>query len=97
MYISFVILTKIVKIFRLFLLYLKDESFAHGFQRRVYVSLDKGILAREWARTDWSQGTHTLEQVKQMLTRIMEGTEVAAMDICGEISPSKCPTWEKSL
>lgn len=61
---------------------------------RVYVSLDKDILGREWARTDWSQGTHTLEQVKQMLTRIMEGTQVAAMDICGEISPSKGGTPE---
>lgn len=61
---------------------------------RVYVSLDKDIMGREWARTDWSQGTHTLEQVKQMLTRIMEGTEVAAMDICGEISPSKGGTPE---
>ena len=46
-------------------------------------------MGREWARTDWSQGTHTLEQVKTLLTRIMEGAEVAAIDICGEISPSK--------
>ena len=61
---------------------------------RVYVSLDKDILAREWARTDWSQGTHTLTQVEEMLTRILEGAEVVAIDICGEISPSKGGTPE---
>ena len=61
---------------------------------RVYVSLDKDILDRTWARTDWSQGTHTLGQVKDMLARIMEGSRVAAIDICGEISPSKGGTPE---
>ena len=75
------------------------ESLPEGWleQRRgarIYVSLDKDIMARDWARTDWSQGTHTLEQVKEMLTCIMEGAEVAAVDICGEISPSKGGTPE---
>lgn len=61
---------------------------------RVYVSLDKDIMGRDWARTDWSQGIHTPAQVKEILARIMEGTEVAAIDICGEIPPSKGGTPE---
>ena len=55
----------------------------------MYVSLDKDILDRSWARTDWSQGTHTLEQVQDLLTRILEAASVVAVDICGELSPSK--------
>lgn len=73
---------------------LPEGWLAQRRRERVYVSLDKDIMAREWARTDWSQGTHTLEQVKTLLTRIMEGAEVAAIDICGEISPSKGGTPE---
>jgi hypothetical protein len=53
------------------------------------VSLDKDILDRDWARTDWSQGTHTLEQVKDLLTRILDTATVVAVDVCGEIASSK--------
>jgi len=57
---------------------------------RVYLSLDKDILSPDYARTDWSQGTFTLEEVKAMLSRLMDGTvAVGAVDICGELSGSK--------
>ena len=57
---------------------------------RVYVALDKDILSPDYARTDWSQGTFTLEEVKAMLSRLMDGTvAVGAVDICGELSGSK--------
>mgnify|MGYP002620350351 CR=1 FL=1 len=57
---------------------------------RVYISLDKDILSPDYARTDWSQGTFTLEEVKAMLSRLMDGTVVVgAVDICGELSGSK--------
>ena len=62
---------------------------------RVYVSLDKDIMGREWARTDWSQGSHTLEQVKGILGQLLEGpVQVAAVDICGGLSPEKGATPE---
>ena len=67
------------------------ESLPEGWleQRRgerVYVSLDKDIMDRPWARTDWTQGAYTLPQVKEMLRRAMEGgMQVAAVDICGEL------------
>ncbi len=62
---------------------------------RVYVSLDKDIMDRQWARTDWSQGAFTLEEISGMLRQIMDGTvNVAAIDICGELSPSKGATGE---
>ena len=56
---------------------------------RVYVSLDKDVMDRAWARTDWSQGTLSLEQVEGILGRLMERMEVVAVDICGELAPSK--------
>ena len=61
---------------------------------RVYVSLDKDVMDRAYARTDWSQGNHTLEQVKETLKRLFEQMEVVAVDICGELAPSKGATPE---
>ena len=60
---------------------------------RLYVSLDKDIMGREWARTDWTQGTHTLAQVEDILGRLLQGN-VVAMDICGELQESKGATPE---
>ena len=58
---------------------------------RVYVSLDKDILDLRYARTGWSQGTHTLEQVEDILGQLLDGTvSVIAVDICGEMSPDAC-------
>ena len=61
---------------------------------RVYVSLDKDIMRREYARTDWSQGEYGLEEVKRMLALLMENMEVVAVDVCGETAPSKGATGE---
>ena len=61
---------------------------------KVYVSLDKDIMHREYARTDWSQGAYGLEEVKRMLALLMENMEVVAVDICGETAPSKGATGE---
>ena len=63
--------------------------------QRVYVSLDKDVMDRAWARTDWSQGSHTLDQVQAMLLQLLEGpVQVVAVDVCGEIAPSKGATPE---
>ena len=62
---------------------------------RLYVSLDKDIMDKPWARTDWTQGTHTLEQVKDILGRLLGGgMEVTAVDVCGELSIPKGATGE---
>ena len=65
---------------------------------RVYVSLDKDLMGPDWARTGWSQGTHTLAQVEEMLGRLLGGDlEVAAVDICGEMAPDACCTTAEDL
>ena len=72
-----------------------DAWLAQRRGERVYVSLDKDVMGRAWSRTDWTQGTHSLEQVKDMLRRILLApVELAALDICGEITESKGATPE---
>ena len=61
---------------------------------RLYISLDKDVMSREWARTDWTQGNISLEQVEAIMSLAMEKMEIAAIDICGEISQSKGATPE---
>ena len=74
---------------------LEDAWIEERRGERVYVSLDKDVMDRPWARTDWSQGTHTLEEVKGWLGRLLDGRlELVALDICGELSPGKGATPE---
>ncbi len=62
---------------------------------RLYVSLDKDIMDGRWARTDWTQGTHTLEELSQLLQSVLvSGMEVVAVDICGEKTPAQGATAE---
>lgn len=65
--------------------------------KRVYVSLDRDVMDREWARTDWSQGTHSLDDVLSILGRLMEGpVQVVAVDVCGALSEEKGASAEDS-
>ncbi len=83
------------------------EGWARG--KRVYISLDKDIMSREYARTDWNQGDFTLDEVKEIIKRVAykmpdqvghdkgevgHDGEIVAIDICGEISVQKGATPE---
>ena len=61
--------------------------------QRVYLSIDKDVLCREESRTDWSQGSYSLETlagwIRKLLTR-----NVVAIDLCGELAPAKGATPE---
>ena len=65
-----------------------DDLVAALEGKRVYLSVDKDVLDRAWARTDWSQGTYTLAQLKGWLDRLLR-LDVVAVDICGELTPPK--------
>ena len=56
--------------------------------KRVYLSIDKDILDRAHARTDWGQGTYSLTQLKGWLDRLLR-LDVVAVDVCGELAPAK--------
>lgn len=51
----------------------------------VYISVDKDVLDRSSARTDWDQGSMTLPQLKKAISVIFRNEEVAGVDICGEL------------
>ena len=70
-----------------------DDLVAALEGKRVYVSIDKDVLDREWARTDWSQGTYSLDCLKGWLDRLLR-LDVVAVDVCGELAPAKGATPE---
>lgn len=61
--------------------------------QRVYLSIDKDILRREESRTDWSQGSYSLETLAGWLRQFMR-MNVVAIDLCGELTPEKGATPE---
>ena len=52
-----------------------------------------GVLDHGWARTDWSQGTYSLDCLKGWLDRLLR-LNVVAVDVCGELAPAKGATPE---
>lgn len=59
--------------------------------KNVYVSLDKDIMGPQYAVTGWSQGKHTLEDVKGMIRQIIDSeVNTIAVDVCGETAPENC-------
>lgn len=50
----------------------------------IYISVDKDVLDRQWARTDWTQGTMCLVELQKILQILMKEYEVIGIDICGE-------------
>ena len=61
--------------------------------KRVYLSVDKDVLDRSAARTDWSQGTYQLSVLKGWIGEILK-KDVFAVDLCGELTPAKGATSE---
>ena len=52
----------------------------------VYISIDKDVLDKRSARTNWDQGSLALERMEELITTIFRHEEVIGVDICGECS-----------
>ena len=65
-----------------------DDLVAALEGKRVYLSVDKDVLDRACSRTDWSQGTYTLDTLKGWLDRLLR-LDVVAVDVCGGLSPAQ--------
>ncbi len=70
-----------------------DDLLAAVAGKRVYLSIDKDVLDREWARTAWSQGTYPLARLKGWLDGLLR-LDIVAVDVCGELTPGKGATPE---
>lgn len=71
---------------------LPDWSTLKG--KKVYISIDKDVLSRDYARTNWDQGSMTLQQLEESIKAIAANAEIAGVDICGGITSEKGGTAE---
>ena len=55
----------------------------------VYISIDKDVLSREYARTDWDQGNMTLDQLFASIKDISLSHRIIGVDVCGELTLDK--------
>ena len=63
------------------------EDIAELFENLpVYISIDKDALRREDAATDWDQGSLSLTELEDALSRIFKTHRILGIDICGESS-----------
>lgn len=51
-----------------------------------YISIDKDVLDRYGARTNWNQGNMSIETLENILQGVFMHQEVIGVDICGECS-----------
>ncbi|MCU9614465.1 arginase family protein [Caldibacillus lycopersici] len=55
-----------------------------GAELNIYVSIDKDVLFRTEAMTNWDQGTMSLVQLLFLLEKFMNKYQVLGLDVCGE-------------
>jgi len=55
----------------------------------VYISIDKDVLSREYARTNWDQGDMTLDELFAQLSDIALKHRILGVDVCGELTLPK--------
>lgn len=57
--------------------------------RRVYLSIDKDVLGRRYARTDWDQGNMSADEFETVIRAVAAEAEIIGADVCGGITASK--------
>lgn len=55
----------------------------------VYVSIDLDVLSRDYARTDWDQGSMTLEELSGAILELKKSSQIIGVDICGGLTIQK--------
>lgn len=70
---------------------IRDAAAAADFDAGlpVYISIDLDVLAPEYARTDWDQGSMTLDGLCASLAAIRGSRRIIGVDICGGITRSQ--------
>ncbi|WP_044895027.1 arginase family protein [Bacillus alveayuensis] len=58
----------------------------------VYISIDKDVLCRDDALTNWEQGTMRLETLLRYIKHLLYSKEVIGLDVCGEY-PQTSVNW----
>ena len=55
----------------------------------VYISIDKDVLTKDFARTNWDQGCMTLPQLEAAVRRVATGHRLLGADVCGGLTRDK--------
>ena len=55
----------------------------------VYLSVDLDVLDPAWARTDWDQGTMTLDDLRTALQTVCASRPLLGVDLCGGMTEEK--------
>lgn len=50
----------------------------------IYISVDKDVLSKDFASTNWDQGSLTLELLSGAIAMLLDCFNVIGMDVCGE-------------
>lgn len=74
-----------------------EATGGHGFSRLplrlqgqpIYISIDLDVLSREYARTDWDQGTMSLDDLTEAVLELKKSTRIIGVDICGGLTIQK--------
>lgn len=53
-------------------------------EQPIYISVDKDVLDREHAVTNWDQGSMTLQQLLDIIRGLKRSHPIAGVDVCGE-------------
>ncbi|WP_245891464.1 arginase family protein [Planifilum fimeticola] len=59
----------------------------------VYISIDKDVLDRAFAATNWDHGTMHLRDLLQDLRTLIRNKQVLGVDVCGELPVSPAEAW----
>lgn len=77
------------------------EFFLHVLHRlpskKVYVTIDKDCLRRQYSLTNWEEGYFELEDLLLMLKFIKENTEIVGLDITGDYSTVKTQGYIRTM
>lgn len=57
--------------------------------RKVYISIDKDCLRKDYALTNWEEGCLRLDQLLIMLRLIRENLDIIGLDVAGDYSPAE--------
>lgn len=60
-----------------------------GERPKAYLSIDKDVMCRDSARTNWDQGDMTLQELKDLIIRISYRYDIIGADVCGGLTESK--------
>lgn len=70
----------------------KTSDFKASEGLPVYLSIDKDVLSEDYARTDWDQGSMTIDELLALVCDISSHRRIIGIDICGGKTISKGAT-----